>query len=45
MYCKCGEQMIGDGFTSVMHCPNADESKYECHEPDAQAVECDFDGE
>lgn len=34
--------MIGDGYTSVMHCENADEADYEFHEPDAEPVLCDF---
>ena len=38
--CKCGEQMIGDGYTSVFRCPNADDDG--TYEPDANPVECDF---
>lgn len=40
---KCGGEMIGDGYTSVFHCENADESTYEFHEPDADPVECLFE--
>lgn len=40
---KCGGDMIGDGYTSVMHCEYADESTYESHEPDASPVYCDFE--
>ena len=39
---KCGGTMIGDGYTSVMHCEFAEEETYEFHEPDANPVECDF---
>ncbi len=41
--CKeCGGDMVGDGYTSVMHCEYADESKYDLHEPDADPVYCDY---
>lgn len=41
MYCvTCGEVMCGDGYTRVIHCPNADETTYEFHEPDANPVHC-----
>lgn len=40
---KCGGDMIGDGYTTVSHCENADEDKYWNHEPDANPVECDFE--
>ena len=45
MICKCGEQMIGDGYTSAIHCPNADLDKHLYNEPDANPVECDFEEE
>ena len=33
--CKnCGETMIGDGYNTVIHCPN--------HEPDAATVNCGY---
>lgn len=39
MYCKnCGEEYIGDGYTVVLHCPNAD---YDCVEPDANPIDCE----
>lgn len=42
MICSnCNEDMLGDGHTSVIHCPNADESLYEFHEPDANPVYCE----
>lgn len=38
MICKnCGEQMIGDGFTTVYHCPNTDSIGLE---PDADPINC-----
>lgn len=33
--------MEGDGYTTVFHCPNADDSLYEYHEPDANPVSCE----
>jgi len=36
----CNEFYEGDGYHSVMHCPNADESTYAYHEPDANPVDC-----
>jgi len=38
---KCGGEMLGDGYTQVLHCEYADiEGKG--FEPDAFRVECDF---
>ncbi len=37
---KCGGELIGDGYTSVVHCENADEDMYCGLEPDANIVEC-----
>lgn len=38
MICKtCGEDMIGDGYTSALHCPNVD--AYDL-EPDANPKHC-----
>lgn len=42
---KCNAEMIGDGYTSVLHCGNADPIEYEHHEPDAFPVFCDFEEE
>ena len=39
---RCGGDMIGDGYTLVMHCENADEEAYFDHEPDASPVYCSF---
>lgn len=36
----CGEYMEGDGYTVVLHCPNADEDQVACAEPDANPIEC-----
>ena len=41
MVCKnCGERMVGDGYSTTTHCPNADEAEYEYNEPDANPVHC-----
>lgn len=40
---KCNGDMVGDGYTSVMHCEFASEDTYEFHEPDANPVHCDYD--
>ena len=37
---NCGEYLEGDGYSTVYHCPYADESTYEYHEPDAHPVYC-----
>lgn len=44
--CKdCGEHMEGDGYTSVLYCPNTEEDT-SYMEPDAGPVYCNFkDGE
>ena len=43
VYCKdCGGIMEGDGFSVVIHCPNAEYIKYYDKEPDAAPVHCDF---
>ena len=43
MNCKdCGEQMEGDGYTTVLHCPNVDASD---REPDCDPVHCETDDE
>ena len=31
----CGWTLVGDGFTSVIHCENAEVKDYWDHEPDA----------
>ena len=42
MYCKdCGEQMEGDGYTIVLHCPNVDVSDIT---PDCDPVYCEMFG-
>ncbi|UKL14858.1 hypothetical protein [Erwinia phage Gungnir39] len=38
---NCGEEMQGDGYKKVIHCPNADNEAYRYHEPDANAVYCE----
>ena len=43
VYCKdCNEHMEGDGYTSVLRCPNASDEEYAFHEPDANPVYCGF---
>lgn len=38
MNCKnCGERLEGDGYTTVLHCPNAEAEGYT---PDDNAVYC-----
>jgi hypothetical protein len=37
---KCGGDIIGDGYTSPMHCEYAEYDGIEC---DAGIVECDFE--
>lgn len=40
MTCKtCGERMEGDGYTRVIHCPNALDTEYV--EPDANPIHCE----
>lgn len=39
---KCGGTMVGDGYTSVLHCEFAEEATYDSLEPDASPVYCDF---
>lgn len=42
MQCKnCGGSMIGDGYTVVLHCENAEESEYEFNAPDEGPVYCE----
>lgn len=37
---NCGEDLEGDGYTTVFHCPNADEDQVSCAEPDANPIPC-----
>lgn len=38
---NCGEQLEGDGYTRVVHCPNTEvDTTY--HEPDANPVYCNL---
>lgn len=42
MNCKdCGEHIGGDGYQTVVHCPNADYNSQDDKEPDAEPVHCD----
>lgn len=40
---KCGGELYGDGYTSVIRCEFADEEKINGVEPDANPVYCDHD--
>lgn len=41
MICSvCGEAMIGDGYKTVIHCPNAEYDEYAYLTPDDFPVEC-----
>ena len=40
---NCGADIVGDGYTSVQHCENAEEDTYDSHEPDANVVLCSVD--
>lgn len=39
---NCGERLTGDGYSTVLHCPNADTS-WQYAEPDAAPIYCDVD--
>lgn len=39
----CGEEMIGDGYSVVLHCPYADTSNADV--PDGTPVHCNSDEE
>lgn len=40
---NCGETLIGDGYQTVLHCPNSDD--HWDKEPDANPVYCDEDND
>lgn len=37
---NCGGKMLGDGYTAVLACENAEPDTYAHHEPDAKPVHC-----
>lgn len=37
----CGGTVLGDGFTTPLHCENADEASYQDKEPDANVTYCE----
>ena len=39
---KCGGDLIGDGYTSVVHCEYAEEDDYEYNAPDDGPVLCNY---
>ena len=44
MTCRnCGGSLLGDGFTVVLHCENAEEADCQYREPDAAPVHCRAD--
>lgn len=40
---KCGGEMIGDGYTTVLHCEFANEEDYWYLAPDSNPIYCDFE--
>lgn len=38
---KCGGELYGDGYKSVVHCEFADEEKIDGIEPDTNPIYCD----
>lgn len=38
---NCGGSLIGDGYTIVVHCENAD-IENNCYEPDAGPIYCNY---
>lgn len=46
MHCNnCGENMEGDGYSIVLHCPNAKDYTTSAREPDSLPVHCKSDGD
>lgn len=41
----CGENLIGDGYSSHIHCPNVEFDDHDCYEADANPVYCGFEDE
>lgn len=42
--CKyCGESYEGDGYKTILHCPNVSEDRYELHNvaPDGEPIDCE----
>ena len=39
----CGGRTIGDGYSSIIRCENADPEDWWYSEPDADPVYCDFE--
>jgi hypothetical protein len=36
----CGSDMLGDGYSTAIHCENAEEERYAYNEPDSNPVYC-----
>ena len=39
---KCGGELIGDGYSMVIHCENAEDTEYEFAAPDEGPFECNY---
>lgn len=37
---KCNEHLVGDGYTSVLHCPSAEDEDYSYAAPDEGPFYC-----
>ena len=37
---KCNEDLVGDGYTSVLHCPDAEDEDYSYAAPDEGPFYC-----
>jgi hypothetical protein len=40
---KCGSKIIGDGYSSVLHCEMAEYDSFYDKEPDSEVVFCELD--
>lgn len=44
MYCqKCGEELEGDGYRTIVRCPNSDDPEIDYMAPDEGPVFCDYE--
>ncbi len=41
LVCDCGESLIGDGYTVVLHCPNTENDIDVA--PDSAPIYCDYE--
>lgn len=42
---RCGGALIGDGYSSVIHCEFADDDQLNSVEPDANPIYCNYEDE